>query len=55
MTIPILAIVWFSAAEVVTASARLTASFARHGGLSFGKLYSLNRISMFSISKRLDE
>lgn len=35
MAIVIIMVVWFSAVEVVTASARLNRAFATHGGLPF--------------------
>ncbi|GLB05490.1 hypothetical protein AtubIFM57258_000779 [Aspergillus tubingensis] len=40
----IIIIIWFSASEVVTASARLTAAFARHGGLPFSGFFAQNDI-----------
>ncbi|EXJ86912.1 hypothetical protein A1O3_03866 [Capronia epimyces CBS 606.96] len=46
-SIVIIFIIWFSAAEVVTSSARLTAAFARHGGLPFSSVFMRN-------NKRLD-
>ena len=37
LTMIILTVVVFSAIEVLTSSSRLTAAFASHGGLPFGK------------------
>ncbi|PWY73880.1 GABA permease gaba [Aspergillus sclerotioniger CBS 115572] len=42
LAIVILIIIWFSASEVVTTSARLTAAFARHHGLPFGSIIAKN-------------